>query len=56
MIGGTQVAVRQLTLGFGSDHDLGVVRSSPVSGSTLSWESAWESISLALCPSSLLNK
>ena len=34
------------TLGFGSGHDLRVVRWSPRSGSAFSRESAWESLSL----------
>ena len=39
--GGTWVAqsVEHPTLGFGSGHDLGVVRSSPASGSMLGGES-----------------
>ena len=34
-----------LILGFGSNSDLGVVRSSPMSDSTLSKVSAWDSLS-----------
>ena len=37
-----------LTLDFGSCHDLMVVRLSPASGSMLSVESAWDSLSLIL--------
>jgi len=33
-------SVKHLTLGSGSGHDLQIVRSSPMSGSTLSVESA----------------
>ena len=40
--------VEHPTLGFGSDDDLRVVRWSPVSGSMLSRESAWDSLSLSL--------
>ena len=42
-------SVQRLTLGFGSSHDLEVVRLSPMSGSTLSTESASDSLSLSLC-------
>ena len=35
--------VERLTLDFGSGQDLRVVRSSPMSGSALSGESAWDS-------------
>ena len=41
-------------LGFGSGHDLGVVGSSPMSGSELTRESfAWDSLSLSLGSSPL---
>ena len=40
--------VKLLTLDFGSGSDLTVVRSSPASGSTLSVESAWDSLSPSL--------
>ena len=48
---GTRVAqsVEHLTPDFGSGHNPGVVGSSPVSGSVLSVEPAWDSLSL--CPS-----
>ena len=36
--------VKCLTLDFGSGHDLGVKRSSPVSDSMLSVETAWGSL------------
>jgi len=36
---GLALLVERLTLDFGSDHDLGVVRSSPVSGFTLNGDS-----------------
>ncbi|VFV38414.1 g-protein coupled receptor 26 [Lynx pardinus] len=51
---GTRVAqsVEHLTLDFGSGHNPGVVGSSPVSGSVLSVEPAWDSLSL--CPSPTL--
>jgi len=38
-------SVEHLTLDFGSCHDLRVVRSSPASGSALSMEPAWDSLS-----------
>ena len=41
-------SVKPLTLGFGSSHDLRIVRSSPVLDSTLSLESAYISLSLLL--------
>ena len=41
-------SVECLTLGFGLGHDLGVVRSNPTLGSTLSTESAWYSFHLSL--------
>ena len=37
--------VKHTTLDFGSGHDLTVMRTSPVLGSVLSWESAWDSLS-----------
>ena len=37
-------SVEHLTLDFGSGHDLRVVRSSPLSGSMLGVESAWDSL------------
>ena len=37
--------VKQLTLDFGSGHDLRVVRSSPTLGFALSMEPAWDSLS-----------
>ena len=40
--------VKHLTLDFSVGHDLRVVRSSPVSGSALSKESALHSLSLSL--------
>ena len=40
--------VKCMTLGFGSAHDLRVLRSNPMLGSVLCTESAWES--LCLCP------
>ena len=40
--------LKHLTLDFGSSHDLRVVRSSPILGSTLSKESAWDSSSPSL--------
>ena len=43
-------SVKHLTLGFSSGRDLRVVRSSPESGSVLSAESAWDSLSHSLCP------
>ena len=50
---GTWVAqsVRQLTLNFSSGHALRVLRLSPVSSSVKSAKSAWDSLSLSLCPS-----
>ena len=39
--------MKRLTLDFGSSHDRRVVGSSPVSGSVLSVESAWDSLSLS---------
>jgi len=41
-------SIEPLTLGFGSGHDLRVVRSSPTLGSTLSTELASDSLSLLL--------
>jgi len=41
-------SVKRPALDFGSGHDLRDVRSSPLSGSTLSAESAWDSLSLPL--------
>ena len=38
------------TLGFGSGHELGVVRSSPVLGSMLHIESAWDCLSPSVLP------
>ena len=38
--------VKHVTLGFGSGHDLRVVRLSPMSGSMLSVESTWDSLPL----------
>ena len=40
------------TLDFGSGHDLTVVESSPMSGSVLGVQPAWDSLSLSLLPSS----
>ena len=47
---GTWVAqlVKRLTHGFSSGHDLRVVRLSPVLGSTITGESAWDSLPLLL--------
>jgi len=42
--------VKPLTLDFGSGHDLGVVRSSPMSGHVLGMDPAWDFLSLPLCP------
>ena len=42
------------TLDFGSGHDFRLVMSSPMWGSVLGMEPAEDSLSLALCPSSLL--
>ena len=56
-MGSTRVArlVKHLALGFSSGHDLTVMRSSPVSGSSM--ESVWDSLPLSLCLSlSLSNK
>ena len=44
-------SVELLTLDLGSGHDPGVVGSSPVSGSALSVEPAYDFLSLSLCPS-----
>ena len=44
-------SVEHSTLGFGSDHDFRVMRWSPASGSALSRQSAWDSLSLS--PSAL---
>ena len=41
--------VECLTFGFGSGHDLRVVRLSPTLGSTLRVESVWDSPPLSLC-------
>ena len=51
--GGTWVAqlVKHLTLGFGSSHDLRVVRSSLASDITVRRESALDALSLLLYPS-----
>ena len=51
VLGDTWVAqsVECPTLDFGSDHDLRVVRLTPLSGSALDTESAWNSLSLCLC-------
>ena len=38
------------TLSLSAGHDLRIMGSSPVSGSTLSTESAWGSLSHSLCP------
>ena len=46
-------AVKCLTLGFGSDHDIRVVRSSPALDSVLSAGSAGDCLSSSLCPSCL---
>ena len=46
-------SVEHLTLGFGSGHNLWVMRSTPALGSVLSTESAWDSLSLSFCPSHL---
>ena len=43
--------VKWSTLCFSSGHDLRVMRWSTMSVSTLSRESAWDSLSLSLCPS-----
>ena len=44
-------SVERLALGLGAGHDLRVGRWSPVSGSVMSWESAWVlSLSLPLTP------
>ena len=50
--------VEHPTLGFGSGHDLRVVRLRPVSGSTFSKDSAWDSLPLPLplFPLSEINK
>ena len=42
------------TFDFGSGHDPSVWGLSPVLGSELSVEPAWDSLSLSLCPSPLL--
>ena len=42
--------VKHPTLGFSSGHDLRVKRLSPVTGSVLSMEPAWDSLSLPLPP------
>ena len=42
-----------LTLGFGSGHNLWILKWSPLLGSALSEESAWDSLSLFLCSSHL---
>ena len=44
---GTRVAqlVERLTLDFGSGHDLSAMNLSPASGSALSLEHAWDSLS-----------
>ena len=47
--GGTQL-VKHPTLGFSSGHDFMVTESSPMSGSVLSAESAWDSLSLSAPP------
>ena len=44
-------SVKHLTLVFGSGHDLRVMKSSPVSESVVSRESAGHSLSLSICPS-----
>ena len=51
--GGTWVAqsVKHSTLDINSGHDLAVVRYSPTSGSALSVEPVWDSLSPSLCPS-----
>ena len=46
----------QLTLGFGSGHDLRIVQLSSALGSKLSVEPAWDSLSLSLWPSLHLKK
>ena len=53
-LGGAWVAqsVEHPALDLGSGHDPGIVGSSPTSGSVLSVEPAWDSLSL--CPSTLL--
>ena len=43
--------VECLAIDFGSGHDPRVVGSSPVLGSALNVEPAWDSLSLFLCPS-----
>ena len=43
-------SVEHPDFGFSSGHDLRVMRSSPTSGSTLSGESAWVSLSFPFCP------
>ena len=40
------LSVEHLTLDFDSSHDLRVMGCSPMSGSVLSGESAWDSLSL----------
>lgn len=44
-------SVECLTRGFGSGHDMRVVRSSPMCDSALRGESAWDSLSHSLQPS-----
>ena len=44
-------SVKCPTLDVGSGHDLMVVGLSPMWGSALSWESAWDSVCLSLYPS-----
>ena len=46
--------VECLTLGFGSGYNPRVMGSSPVSGSALNMEPAWDSLSLSLSPSATL--
>ena len=41
-------SLERQTVDFGSGHDPRVMRSSPVSGSTLKMEPAWDSLSLSL--------
>ena len=52
-MGGT---VKCPALGYNSGHDLGVLRSSPILGSRLIVESAWDSLSLSPVLPALSNK
>ena len=43
-------SVKQTTLGCSLGHDIRILRRRPTSGSVISRESAWDCLSLSLCP------